>query len=82
MSTMLKQLEDALASHKAAEVYFETAYTTYRLACKHLDEKEAAVAVARDALAGLPPVDTMSEEDREGWQDSMTDSQEPGGAIR
>lgn len=57
MSNMIKELEDAIAAFEVAEKYFEHTYLSYRLARKHLDEKEAAIAVARlkiDPTTGEP----------------------------
>jgi exonuclease VII small subunit len=47
MSAGVKELEDALKGFEDAEAYFETAYLTYRLARRHLDEAEALIASAR-----------------------------------
>jgi len=47
MTSPMQELEDALRAFNVAEVYFEQAYLTYRLARKHLDEAEAAIDAAR-----------------------------------
>tara|TARA_R110002012_G_scaffold294638_2_gene490868 strand:+ start:230 stop:421 length:192 start_codon:yes stop_codon:yes gene_type:complete len=47
MSAGVKELEDALKGFEEAEAYFETAYLTYRLARRHLDEAEALIHAAR-----------------------------------
>jgi len=47
MSAGVKELEEAIKGFEKAEAYFESAYLTYRLARRHLDEAEALIASAR-----------------------------------
>ena len=53
MADPTRELEDSLRAFNAAEVYFENAYLTYRLASKHLDEAEANVVAAREKVDPL-----------------------------
>jgi hypothetical protein len=53
MTDPTRQLEDALRAFNSAEVYFENAYLTYRLASRYLDEAEADVVAARDNIDPL-----------------------------
>ena len=53
MADPTRQLEDALRAFNSAEVYFENAYLTYRLASRYLDEAEADVVAARENVDPL-----------------------------
>jgi exonuclease VII small subunit len=67
MAETTRQLEEAISGFEAAEKYFEAAYLTYRLASRHLDEAEAAIAVARKAM------NPVTEEYDEIDEDSLND---------
>ena len=67
MSAGVKELEDALKAFADAEVYFENAYLTYRLARRHLDEAESRIQRAREVLS-----DTVNDYD-EIEEDSLDD---------
>ena len=60
---LIKELEDALKHFEDAEAYFESVYLAYRLARRYLDEAEALIHQARQAIKDYDEIDEDSLDD-------------------